>query len=176
MGYGIQVLQCSGTEKMTVPPEDQTDPVLCVWGRNFETHRLRIIARCGWLPSPTRTRKPPQKHLFPDLWCGPTNCTVPAHSETDGMLSGAIGKVASLGFEPRRTESKSGVLPLHYEAFPKPYGLAAGGNYAASDGFGNREIQSIKSFRKHCPIPTGRQSGSNRILVVGLWYSWKRRD
>lgn len=27
------------------------------------------------------------------------------------------GKVASLGLEPRITESKSGVLPLHYEAF-----------------------------------------------------------
>jgi hypothetical protein len=32
-------------------------------------------------------------------------------------------EVASLGFEPRITESKSGVLPLHYEAF----GPSAGG-------------------------------------------------
>ncbi|MEN9535294.1 MAG: hypothetical protein RIR37_567 [Verrucomicrobiota bacterium] len=28
-----------------------------------------------------------------------------------------VDEVASLGFEPRITESKSGVLPLHYEAF-----------------------------------------------------------
>lgn len=34
-------------------------------------------------------------------------------------------KVASLGLEPRITESKSGVLPLHYEAFAEPSGCGA---------------------------------------------------
>ena len=46
-------------------------------------------------------------------------------------------RAASLGLEPRNTESKSGVLPLHYEAIC----LAGGaGKLTTRYGVGNREM------------------------------------
>lgn len=41
-------------------------------------------------------------------------------NRTNGNKSNLSCKVGLLGFEPRRTESKSVVLPLHYNPIPSP--------------------------------------------------------
>jgi hypothetical protein len=43
---------------------------------------------------------------------------IPAEEPTQKRYS---QKIASLGFEPKQTESKSVVLPLHHEAVGIPY-------------------------------------------------------
>ena len=55
-------------------------------------------------------------------------------------------RVALLGLEPRMTESKSGVLPLHYKAVSFRGSAPGAGNYPSTYTFGNPEIPTKRNF------------------------------
>ncbi len=109
-----------------------------------------------------------QNNLVPDAGIEPTTSALSKHCSTAELIWPKI-RAGLLGFEPRLTESKSGVLPLHY----RPIELVGVENFEISTYWLKASYSSSELHPQILVPPLGIEPSSTILQTVAMTTSAK---